>query len=231
LQECKREPYTHTEEIAETFEKAAMQSKSHWENIYKTKDTTQVSWFQQHPELSVRFIEHTRVDKTAQIIDVGGGASTLVDDLLANGYENVTVLDISAAALQVAQQRLGSLASNVTWLEADVTQANLPPQFYDLWHDRAVFHFLTNSKDRANYVETVLGSVKPGGHVIVATFGLKGPLRCSGLEVVRYSSDTLHDEFGNDFELVDTTEEVHQTPFGTEQEFVYCYCRKNKTTA
>jgi ubiquinone/menaquinone biosynthesis C-methylase UbiE len=203
-----------------------MQSKSHWENIYETKDATQVSWFQQHPELSLRFIEETRVDKAGQIIDVGGGASTLVDDLLANEYENVTVLDISLAALQVAQQRLGSFASRVTWLEADVTQVKLPYRFYDVWHDRAVFHFLTREEDRARYVKAVQHSVKTGGHVIVATFGLEGPLRCSGLEVVRYSPDSLHDEFGNDFELVDTTNELHQTPFGTEQKFIYCYCRK-----
>jgi len=203
-----------------------MQSKSHWENIYETKDATQVSWFQQHPELSLRFIEETRVDKAGQIIDVGGGASTLVDDLLANEYENVTVLDISLAALQVAQQRLGSFASRVTWLEADVTQVKLPYRFYDVWHDRAVFHFLIREEDRARYVKAVQHSVKTGGHVIVATFGLEGPLRCSGLEVVRYSPDSLHDEFGNDFELVDTTNELHQTPFGTEQKFIYCYCRK-----
>jgi ubiquinone/menaquinone biosynthesis C-methylase UbiE len=203
-----------------------MQSKSHWENIYETKDATQVSWFQQHPELSLRFIEETRVDKAGQIIDVGGGASTLVDDLLANEYENVTVLDISLAALQVARQRLGSFASRVTWLEADVTQVKLPYRFYDVWHDRAVFHFLTREEDRARYVKAVQHSVKTGGHVIVATFGLEGPLRCSGLEVVRYSPDSLHDEFGNDFELVDTTNELHQTPFGTEQKFIYCYCRK-----
>ncbi len=203
-----------------------MPSKSHWENVYETKDATQVSWFQQHPELSVQFIKETRVDKTGQIIDVGGGASTLVDDLLANGYENVTVLDISMAALQTAQQRLGSLASRVTWLEADITQVNLPYRFYDVWHDRAVFHFLTDPEDRARYVKAVQHSVKTGGHVIVATFGLEGPLRCSGLEVVRYSPDSLHDEFGNDFELVDSTNELHQTPFGTEQRFIYCYCRK-----
>lgn len=203
-----------------------MQSKSHWENIYGTKDATQVSWFQQHPELSVQFIKETRVDKTGQIIDVGGGASTLVDDLLANGYENVTVLDISMAALQVAKQRLGSLASRVKWLEADITQVTLPYRFYDVWHDRAVFHFLTHAEDRARYVKAVQHSVKTGGHVIVATFGLEGPLRCSGLEVVRYSPDSLHDEFGSDFELVDTSNELHQTPFGTEQKFIYCYCRK-----
>lgn len=203
-----------------------MQSKAHWENIYQTKDATQVSWFQQHPELSFQLIEHTGVGKTGNIIDVGCGASTLVDDLLVNGYQNITVLDISAAALQVAQQRLGSRAATVTWLEADITQVNLPYRFYDVWHDRAVFHFLTRAEDRKRYVESVQNSVKAGGHVIVATFGLDGPLRCSGLEVVRYSSDSLHDEFGNDFELVDTTNEFHHTPFGTEQKFIYCYCRK-----
>lgn len=203
-----------------------MQGKAHWENIYKAKDATQVSWFQEHPELSFNFIERTGVGKTGQIIDVGGGASTLVDDLLANDYQNITVLDISAAALQVAQQRLGSQASAVTWLEADITRVELPYRFYDVWHDRAVFHFLTRAEDRKRYVEAVQHSVKTGGHVIVATFALDGPLRCSGLEVVRYSPDKLHDEFGNDFELVDTTNELHQTPFGSEQKFTYCYCRK-----
>ena len=205
---------------------ASTQSKSHWENIYETKDATQVSWFQQHPELSFQFIEHTGVDKAGKIIDVGGGASTLVDDLLANGYENVTVLDISSAALQVAQQRLGRLASKVTWLVANITQVKLPHSFYDVWHDRAVFHFLTLAEDRARYVKAVQHSVKTGGHVIVATFGIDGPQRCSGLEVVRYSPDSLHDEFGDDFDLVNTTNELHQTPFGTEQKFIYCYCRK-----
>jgi ubiquinone/menaquinone biosynthesis C-methylase UbiE len=204
-----------------------MQSKSHWENIYATKDVTQVSWFQQHPELSLKFIEQTGVDKAGQIIDVGGGASTLVDDLLTHGYENVTVLDISQTALQVAQQRLGRLASKVTWLEASIIEAELPESFYDVWHDRAVFHFLTRAEDRARYVEAVRRSVKTGGHVIVATFGLEGPLRCSGLDIVKYSPDSLHDEFGNDFELIDTTTELHHTPFGTEQKFVYCYCRKD----
>jgi len=204
-----------------------MEKKIHWENVYHTKDVTQVSWFQEHPELSLKFIEQTGIDKNAQIIDVGGGASTLVDDLIANGYQNCTVLDISGAALEVAQRRLGSKASTVTWLEADVTQDKLPSNFYDVWHDRAVFHFLTRPEDRVQYVECVQHSVKKGGHVIVATFGLEGPTRCSGLDVVRYSADSLHDEFGEDFELAGTTTEAHQTPFGTEQEFVYCYCRKS----
>jgi ubiquinone/menaquinone biosynthesis C-methylase UbiE len=203
-----------------------MRSKAHWDHIYRNKDVAHVSWFQQHPELSLQFIEHTRVSKTAQIIDVGGGASTLVDDLLANGYQNITVLDISGAALEVAQRRLGGRAANVTWLEADVTQANVPSRFYDVWHDRAVFHFLVRPEDRRRYLESVQRSVKAGGHVIVATFGLDGPLRCSGLDVVRYSPDTLHDEFGDAFELVEATSESHLTPFGTEQKFIYCYCRK-----
>ena len=203
-----------------------MADKTHWENIYRTKTATQVSWFQEHAELSMRFIRGTGVGKTAQIIDVGGGTSTLVDDLLATGYKNITVLDISGSALSCAQERLGALGSSVTWLEADITQVDLPPEFYDVWHDRAVFHFLTQVEDRIRYVQAVKRSVKTGAHVIVASFGLSGPERCSGLDVVRYCSETMHDEFGNDFELVESTDETHHTPFGTDQQFIYCYCRK-----
>ena len=203
-----------------------MKNKSHWEHIYETKDVTNVSWFQPHAVLSVRLIRATGLDTTARIIDVGGGASTLVDDLLSNGYEEVTVLDISGAALQRSKDRLGQRAESVTWVEADITQANLPEDYYDLWHDRAVFHFLTDESDRAAYVRTVQRSVKTGGHIIVASFGLGGPEKCSGLNVVRYSPESMHDEFGDDFELVDSTTETHHTPFGTDQEFVYCYCHK-----
>lgn len=203
-----------------------MQSKTHWENIYHTKESTQVSWFQEHPDLSIEFIKQTGVDKTGQIIDVGGGASLLVDTLLAEGYQNVTVLDISARALQIAQQRLELKASFVTWMEADITRVELPYNFYDVWHDRAVFHFLTQPEDRKHYVDVVRRAVKTGGHVIVATFALDGPNRCSGLEIVQYDSEHLHDEFGNDFALVNSASETHQTPFGTEQKFIYCYCRK-----
>ncbi len=203
-----------------------MSNKTHWENIYRTKNATQVSWFQEHADLSMRFIRGTRVGKTAQIIDVGGGTSTLVDDLLATGYENITVLDISGAALSRAQERLGALGSRVTWIEADITQVDLPPDFYAVWHDRAVFHFLTRAEDRIRYVQAVKRSVKTGGHVIVASFGLGGPEHCSGLDVVRYCSETMHDEFGHDFELVASTDETHHTPFGTDQQFIYCYCRK-----
>ena len=206
---------------------STMQSKSHWEEIYTTKDSTQVSWFQQHPELSLQFIKQTKVKQEGQIIDVGGGASTLVDDLLANGYTNISVLDISGAALQVAKERLGPLAAKVTWQEASVLEVNLVQDFYDVWHDRAVFHFLAHEDERARYVDLVRRSVKRGGHVIVATFAKEGPMHCSGLDVVRYDAQGLHDEFGNSFELVDSTSELHHTPFGTEQKFTYCFCRKS----
>jgi ubiquinone/menaquinone biosynthesis C-methylase UbiE len=204
-----------------------MESKTHWEEVYETKDSTKVSWFQENPDLSLQLIDDTCVGSLAQVIDVGGGASTLVDNLLDRNYQNITVLDISASALQVAQERIGSQANLVTWLDADITQIQLPYQFYDVWHDRAVFHFLTRASDRQKYVEAVMHSVKAGGHVIVATFDIDGPSRCSGLEIVRYNSDSLHNEFGDKFNLVHSTSESHETPFGTEQKFIYCYCRKN----
>lgn len=204
-----------------------MENKTHWEHIYHTKDTAQVSWYQLHPRLSLQYIQNTGVDKTAQIIDVGGGASTLVDHLLEDGFQHVTVLDISTAALEVAQQRLGPRAESVTWLEADITQTALPLHHYDVWHDRAVFHFLTEREDRQRYINAVNEAVKPGGHVIVATFASDGPEKCSGLQVARYDPLSLHDEFGPGFELLDSTREEHQTPFGTEQKFIYCYCRRH----
>jgi ubiquinone/menaquinone biosynthesis C-methylase UbiE len=203
-----------------------MESKAHWEHIYKSKGVREVSWFQEHASQSIDLIKKTGVCPGAKIIDVGGGASTLVDDLLDEGYSEITVLDISGAALRRSQDRLGKRAPRVTWLELDITQAELNSNFFDVWHDRAVFHFLTRADDRHRYVQAVNRSVKTGGHVIVASFGPTGPERCSGLEVVRYSPETMHDEFGNDFELVDSTTQTHHTPFGTEQQFIYCYCRK-----
>lgn len=203
-----------------------MENKTHWEHIYHTKDTTQVSWYQLHPRLSLQYIQNTGIVRTGHIIDVGGGASTLVDHLLDDGFRHVTVLDISAAALEIAQQRLGQRAESVTWLEADITRTTLPHHAYDLWHDRAVFHFLTEREDRQRYVNAVKEAVKPGGHVIVATFASDGPEKCSGLEVARYDPQSLHNEFGTDFEYVDSTREEHHTPFGTQQKFLYCYCRK-----
>lgn len=204
-----------------------MSTKTHWEHIYETKAPTQVSWFQEHARYSLQFIQHTGIQKSDHIIDIGGGASTLVDDLLAADFQNISVLDVSATALQVARQRLGTRASVVNWIEADITQADLPAQAYDVWHDRAVFHFLTQPVDRQHYIDTVRQAVRKGGHVIVATFAIDGPDHCSGLEVVRYSPESLHDEFGKGFEIVDSTHETHHTPFGTEQKFIYCYCRKD----
>jgi 2-polyprenyl-3-methyl-5-hydroxy-6-metoxy-1,4-benzoquinol methylase len=204
--------------------------KTHWNQIYEKKAPTQVSWYQEHAQFSLQFIRNTGIQKADPLIDVGGGASTLVDDLVADGFENITVLDISAKALKVARERLGERAKRINWIEADITQANLLHQYYAVWHDRAVFHFLTQTEDRRRYVDLVRHSVHPGGHVIVATFAADGPERCSGLEVMRYSPERLHSEFGDEFEVVDSTHETHHTPFGTEQKFIYCYCRKAETT-
>lgn len=206
-----------------------MQSREHWERVYSTKATTAVSWFQEHAENSLRLIQTTGVSLDAPIIDVGGGASTLVDDLLSHGFSNLTVLDLSVAALHAAQARLGERASQVTWIEADVGSADLPEQGFEVWHDRAVFHFLTEPQERQAYVANVLRSVRPGGHVIVATFAEDGPTQCSGLPVMRYSADELHAEFGQPFSLQQHTKESHHTPFGTVQQFTYCYCRRAAT--
>ena len=203
-----------------------MQPKNHWEHVYSTKKTESVSWFQEHAEQSMRLIRGTGVPYSAGIIDVGGGASTLVDDLLRSGYRAVSVLDLAAAALSVAKARLGERASEVQWTEGDITKVLLPVHAFDVWHDRAVFHFLTSKEDREAYVDTVLRSVKPGGHVIVATFAEDGPIQCSGLPVMRYGPSELHAEFGSPFSLVQHEREEHHTPFGTVQKFVYCYCRK-----
>jgi ubiquinone/menaquinone biosynthesis C-methylase UbiE len=199
-----------------------MESKEHWEQVYSTKAVTGVSWYQEHPERSLRLIEATGLPKSVSIIDVGGGASTLVDDLLNAGYQDVSVLDLSRAALAAAEVRLGSKASHVRWLEADITKVELPERAYDIWHDRAVFHFLTGEEDRRLYVAQVLRSLKPGGHVIVATFAEDGPTQCSGLPVVRYSPAELHAQFGSRFVLSRQEREEHHTPFATTQKFIYC---------
>jgi ubiquinone/menaquinone biosynthesis C-methylase UbiE len=203
-----------------------MQQKDHWEQIYSTKPTTGVSWFQEHATQSLRLIADAGIPFSASLLDVGGGASTLVDDLLAKGYQSLAVLDISLAALKAAQTRLGAKANKIQWLEGDITSIELPDQVYDVWHDRAVFHFLTSPEERQAYVRRVLRAVKPGGHIIVSTFAEDGPLQCSGLPVMRYSADGLHAEFGDPFELVKHEKEEHRTPSGGIQQFVYCYCRK-----
>lgn len=206
-----------------------MDRKQHWEQVYATKAPDAVSWFQAHAELSLRLIRNTGLGRDAAIIDVGGGASTLVDDLMAESHTDVTVLDLSAAAIAVAKLRLGKHGEAVDWIVGDITLAAFPVHRFDIWHDRAVFHFLTDPHDRHAYVERVMRAVRPGGHVIVATFAEDGPEMCSGLPVVRYQPASLHAEFGDAFLLVDHKKEVHHTPAGSSQQFVYCYCRKGSS--
>jgi SAM-dependent methyltransferase len=200
-------------------------AREYWDKLYATTAPDRFSWYSPHLETSLSLIERAAGGHSASVIDVGGGESTLVDDLLARGYENITVLDISPTAIDVAKQRLKQRAGRVHWMVDDISRAKLPPDAYDIWHDRAVFHFLTSTEQRVSYVRSVACSVKRGGHVIVATFGPDGPKRCSGLDVVRYDAKSLHDEFGTRFRLVESLREPHQTPFGTIQQFLYCYCR------
>jgi SAM-dependent methyltransferase len=208
-----------------------MDSQSHWDQVYRTKRAEEVSWYRAHLEISLRLIGAAVPDGKGRVIDVGGGESTLVDDLLAMGYGALDVLDLSATALRVARERLGAVADRVQWHCGDVTRYPFEPACFDLWHDRAVFHFLTRPEDRAAYVRQVARAVKPGGHVIVAAFGPQGPTRCSGLEVVRYSADALHAEFGVEFKLLKHVEEVHRTPAGAEQQFVYCLCNVSQPSS
>jgi 2-polyprenyl-3-methyl-5-hydroxy-6-metoxy-1,4-benzoquinol methylase len=203
-----------------------MDSKEHWEKVYGTKSVKKVSWFQEHAALSLRLIQNSGAPRTASIIDVGGGASVLADDLLTDGYTDLTVLDVSGAAIAAAKSRIGSAAERVIWIEKNILDVGLPAEKYDIWHDRAVFHFLITDQDRHTYVEQVLCAVKPGGLVIVATFAEDGPTECSGLPVMRYSAGKLHAEFGAPFLLLGHEKESHYTPGGREQKFVYCFCRK-----
>ena len=202
-----------------------MDPLSHWETIYRTKAADAVSWYRPHLDVSLRLIERVAANRSASVIDVGGGESTLVDDLLRRGFGHITVLDISATALDATRQRLGEDAGRVCWMAADITRVSLPRHAYDVWHDRAVFHFLTDPGARAAYVANVLNAVRPGGSVIVSTFGPEGPVRCSGLDVVRYDADALHNQFGAAFRLVESSQEQHYTPWGAAQQFLYCLCR------
>lgn len=202
-----------------------MDSKQHWEKVYATKAPDAVSWFAPHLETSLNLIHQATENKDAAIIDIGGGEATLVDDLLSEGYQNVSVLDISQNAIDFARTRIGKKSEQVRWYCADITSATLPQHHFDIWHDRAVFHFLTGDDQRVKYVEQVMRSVKHGGHVIIATFGPEGPEKCSGLDVVRYDASGLHSQFGKTFKLINSSTELHQTPMGTTQQFLYCFCR------
>lgn len=209
-----------------------MDMKAHWEQIYQTKAANNVSWYQPKPELSLAFIRKTGVSVNAHIIDVGAGASTLTDHLLALSFQNITLLDISKEALQIIHSRLSTeQAQGIDWRVGDITEIHLPQQAYDLWHDRAVFHFLLDPAQRRRYVEQVQHALKPGGHLIMATFASDGPSQCSGLDVMRYDAASLHREFGAAFQLVDSIRESHITPWSSEQHFVYCCFRHSAAPA
>lgn len=202
-----------------------MDRKQHWEEVYRQKAEDQVSWFQVHPDYSLELIHAAGVAPGEALIDVGGGASRLVDHLLAEGYRDLTVLDIAEAALERAGRRLGGDALRVQWLVADVTRWQ-PPRRYRLWHDRAVFHFLTESADRVAYREALLAALAPGGHAVIASFAPDGPEKCSGLPVQRYSPATLAAELGRGFRLTAGREETHVTPAGKLQRFQYSVFEK-----
>jgi 2-polyprenyl-3-methyl-5-hydroxy-6-metoxy-1,4-benzoquinol methylase len=202
-----------------------MDARSHWEHVHTTKDPDHVSWFRQHLERSQELIERAAPDRAASILDVGGGQSTLVDDLLMLGYENITVLEISQAALDALKKRVGRSGAAVQWICGDVTETMLTEASFDLWHDRAVFHFLTEPDQRRAYVERVKKTLKPGGSLIVSTFGPSGPEHCSGLATMRYDASSLTSEFGDRFRLVESSLDLHETPSGAVQQFLSCWYR------
>ena len=202
--------------------------KNHWEKIYRDKSPLDVSWFQENPALSLRLIEKTRIALDAPIIDVGGGASLLVDRLCEEGFTDIGVLDVSPSALAHAKNRLADKAGRVKWYEADVTSFK-PPKQFTLWHDRAVFHFLTSEADRDSYVSVLKKALKPGGHLIIMAFAIDGPIKCSGLNIVQYDAGKLTTELGSGFKLIETGYEVHITPAGKQQKFAYFHYKKLTT--
>jgi len=198
---------------------------AHWEAVYATKGENEVSWFQESPAPSLELMELAQLTPESAIVDIGGGASRLVDGLLARGFRNVTVLDLSESALAAARARLGDRADHVRWVVADVT-AWEPSQTYDLWHDRAAFHFLTDAAARSAYVDRLKQALKPAGHVIIGTFALDGPERCSGLPVTRHDAVSLAAALGGEFELIDTRPHAHVTPWGSTQQFQFSTFRR-----
>lgn len=203
-----------------------MNRKAHWENIHSETEPRDLSWFQEVPTVALRMLESLGVTLESPIIDVGGGTSRLVDHLLVKGYENVTVLDVSSVALDHSRKRLGQASQGVQWIVADLFEAKLP-QVYEVWHDRAVFHFLTDVHERQEYSDKLWGALAPGGHAVIATFAEDGPSRCSGLPCVRYSPESLEAELGSDrFRLIESTQERHLTPRQQEQAFQYSVLQK-----
>jgi 2-polyprenyl-3-methyl-5-hydroxy-6-metoxy-1,4-benzoquinol methylase len=199
--------------------------QAHWQSVYTTKDEKTVSWFQERPDISIALIHATGVDANASIIDIGGGASRLVDALLNEGFKTITVLDLSEQALSTSKARIGAKGAQVHWVVADVT-AWEPSQTYDVWHDRAALHFLTDPKDRAAYAERVSKAVRVDGHAIIGTFAPDGPERCSGLPVIRHDARTLGVLLGPSFELTESRRHDHQTPAGSIQKFQFSRFRR-----
>lgn len=202
-----------------------MDPRAHWEDVYRSKSTTSVSWYRPHLEMSFQLIQHGAQSKRTSILDIGGGAATLVDDLVRYGFEDVSVLDIAPTALEVSRKRLKSVAKQVTWIAADFLNAKLEERRYDICHDRAVFHFLSRPEERAKYVSQVMRILRPAGLLILAAFALDGPERCSGLQVCRYDEASLLRELGGAFEFVESHGEAHRTPSGQSQQFMYCVLR------
>jgi len=207
-----------------------MAGKAHWENIYATKFVQELSWYRDRLDTSLELIERAHLPRTAAVIDVGGGASTLADDLLRLGFRDVSVLDLSAGALEQARQRLGALSESVHWMEGDVTAASLAPRRYDLWHDRALFHFLVGAPERSAYVSAATGAVKQRGFLIVSAFALDGPAKCSGLPVQRYGAEELAGQFPA-FALLESRREGHHTPAGILQNFTSVLLQKRQEDA
>lgn len=203
-----------------------MNNKQHWETVYNDKDSDSVSWFQSQAKQSLSMIDALQLPKSASLIDIGGGASNLVDDLLNRGFQQLQVLDLSATALAVSRQRLGVKAASVKWRVGDITQIQLSDNSIDLWHDRAVLHFLTDHSDQRLYTKNLSHAVKPQGHVIIATFAEDGPQNCSGLSIQRHSAESLQLLLGDEFELLSQYNEQHETPFASSQNFIYCLFRK-----
>lgn len=199
--------------------------QAHWQNVYQTKDEKAVSWFQERADISIDLIHATGVDVSASIIDIGGGTSRLVDALIDEGFKTVTVLDLSEKALATSKARLGARGAQVQWVVADVATWE-PSQIYDVWHDRAALHFLTDPKDRATYVERVIRAVRPEGHVIIGTFAPDGPERCSGLPVIRHDAASLGELLGPSFELAESRRHDHRTPAGATQRFQFSRFRR-----
>lgn len=199
--------------------------KAHWEHIYQTKELSAVSWYQPRPQTSLDLIAQFALSPEAKIIDVGGGDSLLVDHLLQEGYGNVTVLDISEAAINRAKARLGEAADRVRWIVRDITTFR-PEEQYDCWHDRAAFHFLTGEQDIAGYLEAAREGIVPGGALVVGTFSESGPGKCSGITVKQYNEAAMTRCFAPSFRKVSCLTTVHETPFATEQQFLFCSFRK-----